>query len=211
MTFRLRCLTLLAIFALLPLTAQAQLGLDLLQQQRNQGSLGSQQQGISQGQGGALGQGGSITPSLPGGGGLTSPSIMNGGLQRQLRGGRPGDPLFADPRNQPQKQEALLPPPEKTEFQDFVAQSTGRDLHIFGSDLFQNAPSTFAALDNVPVTSDYVIGPGDEILIRAWGQLDVDYAAIVDRTGTINIPKVGTISVAGPPRVRAATSASAAS
>lgn len=78
-----------------------------------------------------------------------------------------------------------------------MAQSTGRDLPIFGSELFKNVPSTFAPVDNIPVTADYVIGPGDEILIRAWGQLDVDFSAVVDRTGTINIPKVGTINVAG--------------
>ena len=91
----------------------------------------------------------------------------------------------------------MLPPPERIEFQDFVAQSTGQDLPIFGSELFKNVPSTFSPVENVPVTADYVIGPGDEILIRAWGQLDVDYATIVDRTGTITIPKVGAINVAG--------------
>jgi protein involved in polysaccharide export with SLBB domain len=86
---------------------------------------------------------------------------------------------------------------DRIEFQDFVLQSTGRDLPIFGAELFRQPPSTFAPVDNVPVTADYVIGPGDEILIRAWGQIDVDFAAIVDRNGAINVPKVGTISVAG--------------
>jgi len=26
----------------------------------------------------------------------------------------------------------------------------------------------------VPVPADYVIGPGDELLLRAWGQLDMN-------------------------------------
>src|SRR5882672_1531546 len=56
---------------------------------------------------------------------------------------------------------------ERNEFQLFVTQSTGRDLPIFGANLFRNVPSTFAPVDNVPVTPDYVIGPGDEIQIRA--------------------------------------------
>ena len=85
----------------------------------------------------------------------------------------------------------------RNEFQDFILQSTGRELQIFGSELFRNVPSTFAPVDGVPVTPDYVIGPGDEILIRAWGQIDVDYSAVVDRNGTISIPKVGTFNVAG--------------
>jgi protein involved in polysaccharide export with SLBB domain len=47
------------------------------------------------------------------------------------------------------------------------------------------------------VPAEYVIGPGDELLVRAWGQIDVDYRAVVDRNGTINIPRVGSINVAG--------------
>ncbi len=90
-----------------------------------------------------------------------------------------------------------LPPEPDTEFQDFVASSLGYKLPIFGQDLFLNVPSTFAPLDRVPVTPDYLIGPGDELLVRAWGQIDINYRAIVDRTGAIYIPKIGAISVAG--------------
>src|SRR6266851_5710683 len=86
---------------------------------------------------------------------------------------------------------------ERNEFQQFVMQSIGRELPMFGANLFRTVPSTFAPVDNVPVTPDYVIGPGDEIQIRAWGQIDVDYNAAVDRDGTISVPKVGVINVAG--------------
>ena len=85
----------------------------------------------------------------------------------------------------------------RNEFQEFVLQSTGRELPMFGHDLFKSSPSSFAPVDNVPVTADYVIGPGDEILIRAWGQIDVDFSAVVDRNGAISIPKVGVFNVAG--------------
>lgn len=87
-------------------------------------------------------------------------------------------------------------PLERNEFQEFVLRSTGRDLPLFGYNLFEGPPSTFAPLDRVPVPSDYVIGPGDEIVIRAWGQIDVDVRATVDRNGRIYIPKVGAIGVA---------------
>src|SRR6266702_1971359 len=86
---------------------------------------------------------------------------------------------------------------ERNELQQFVMQSIGRDLPMFGANLFRNVPSTFAPVENVPVTADYVIGPGDEIQIRAWGQIDVDFNAVVDREGTISVPKVGVINVAG--------------
>jgi len=88
-------------------------------------------------------------------------------------------------------------PEEKNEFQDFIAASTGRPLPIFGQSLFRDVPSTFAPVENIPVTPDYVIGPGDELYIRAWGQIDVDYRTTVDRSGTISIPRVGVINVGG--------------
>ena len=52
-------------------------------------------------------------------------------------------------------------------------------------------------MDRIPVTPEYLIGPGDELLVRAWGQIDVNYRAVVDRTGAIYLPKIGPISVAG--------------
>ena len=55
-----------------------------------------------------------------------------------------------------------------TEFQLFVAGAIGKMLPLFGSQLFLTVPSTFAPLDKGPVTPDYVIGPGDELLLRAW-------------------------------------------
>jgi len=90
----------------------------------------------------------------------------------------------------------LAPEPD-IEFQDFVSSSLGYHLNMFGQSLFRNVPSTFAPVDRIPVTPDYLIGPGDELLVRAWGQIDVNYRAIVDRTGAIYLPKVGPISVAG--------------
>ena len=71
------------------------------------------------------------------------------------------------------------------------------DLKQFGYNLFRDPPSTFAPLNNVPVGPDYLIGPGDEIRISIWGKIDADVALIVDRDGSIAIPKVGTVVVAG--------------
>lgn len=92
---------------------------------------------------------------------------------------------------------AALPPEPDIEFQEMIAGSLGYRLPIFGQDLFRNVPSTFAPLDHVPVTPEYVIGPGDELLIRAWGQVEINGRAVVDRNGTIYLPKVGTLTVAG--------------
>jgi len=86
---------------------------------------------------------------------------------------------------------------ELTNFQQLVATSLGQTLPIYGENLFENVPTTFAPVDRVPVTADYVLGPGDELLIRAWGQIDLDVHARIDRNGAIYIPKVGNLNVAG--------------
>jgi protein involved in polysaccharide export with SLBB domain len=87
--------------------------------------------------------------------------------------------------------------PELSEFQKFILDNTGQGLPIFGAEFFANAPSTFAPIMNSPVPSDYPLGPGDELVIRGWGTIDIDYRATIDRNGTINIPTVGSIVLAG--------------
>ena len=99
-----------------------------------------------------------------------------------------GEDAYAAPRREPK-----APP---TQFQALVENATGHLLPIFGQDMFET-PAMFAASQNIPVTADYVLGPGDEVLIRAWGQVDVDYHAVVDRSGVLAIPKVGSINVGG--------------
>jgi protein involved in polysaccharide export with SLBB domain len=93
--------------------------------------------------------------------------------------------------------EARLLLDSPTEFQLMVANSTGKMLPIFGAKLFRVPPSTFAPLDMVPVTPDYVVGPGDELLIQAWGQVTLNGRFMVDRAGNLYIPQVGTVRVAG--------------
>jgi protein involved in polysaccharide export with SLBB domain len=98
--------------------------------------------------------------------------------------------------NRTQQVKPLSPEP-LTEFQRFVAATTRQVLPIFGADLFRNVPSTFAPLDLSPVPPDYVIGPGDEIRVRVWGQINFRADLRVDRSGEIYIPQVGQIHAAG--------------
>jgi protein involved in polysaccharide export with SLBB domain len=87
--------------------------------------------------------------------------------------------------------------PELSEFQKFIWTNTGQILPIFGAEFFAKAQATFAPIMNSPVPSDYPLGPGDELMIRGWGTIDIDYRATVDRNGTVNIPTVGSVVLAG--------------
>jgi protein involved in polysaccharide export with SLBB domain len=115
-----------------------------------------------------------------------------------------GEPVNLSPqgsgpasRDQATTQQIKLPPEPPTEFQRFVADDIGRMLPIYGNQLFSEVPSTFAPLDRVPVTPNYSIGPGDELLLRASGSITFNLREAVDRSGNIYIPHVGLIQVAG--------------
>lgn len=72
-----------------------------------------------------------------------------------------------------------------------------RELKQFGYDFFKNSQATGVPAENLPVGSDYVIGPGDSIRIDLWGSINTHYEMEVDRNGEIAIPKVGVLKVWG--------------
>ncbi len=86
---------------------------------------------------------------------------------------------------------------KKSDFERFAEDATGRQLPVYGRQLFDEVPTTFTPVERIPVPADYVVGPGDELLIRAWGRIDLDSRVSVDRNGQIYLPKVGTLNVAG--------------
>lgn len=99
--------------------------------------------------------------------------------------------------NIPPPYKAIGPITTRTEFQIFAEDEAGHPLQIFGRKLFDEVPTTFAPLDRIPVPSNYVLGPGDELLIHVWGKIDLDTRVTVDRNGQIFVPTVGTLTVAG--------------
>jgi protein involved in polysaccharide export with SLBB domain len=71
-------------------------------------------------------------------------------------------------------------------------------LRPFGYDIFgKKAPSTFAPVTNIPVPADYIVGPGDELDVQLYGTQNRSLKLIVSREGTVNLPEIGPINVAG--------------
>ena len=63
-------------------------------------------------------------------------------------------------------------------------------LTPFGYDLF-NAPSELTQPSEVADAADYVLGPGDNIIIYLWGKVEKEYNLTIDRQGKVFIPKIG--------------------
>lgn len=86
-------------------------------------------------------------------------------------------------------------------FRNFVEESVpltvDQDLRQFGYELFAGAPTTFAPATDIPVSPDYIIGPGDEIHVQLYGKTNVATDLTVDRDGMISFPELGPIAVVG--------------
>lgn len=67
---------------------------------------------------------------------------------------------------------------------------------LFGASFFQGDPSQFGPQSFGPVPDDYLMGPGDEITVDVWGDVEFRHERVVDRDGSIILPRAGRISVA---------------
>jgi protein involved in polysaccharide export with SLBB domain len=123
--------------------------------------------------------------------GAMSPSIRSDDRWDAPQGNRASSMPVVSPEHR-----TPLPP---NEFQRFVLESTGKALPLFGFDFFTRSQGLdgLAAIAATPVSSDYRMGPGDELHIKGWGSLDMDVKAVINRDGQIMLPKIGTIALAG--------------
>ncbi|MEW6411214.1 MAG: SLBB domain-containing protein [Candidatus Zixiibacteriota bacterium] len=64
------------------------------------------------------------------------------------------------------------------------------DLVPFGMELFEGGGENGVPID-VPSASDYIIGPGDNLIIYLWGRVEKEYNLTLDREGKLFIPQVG--------------------
>lgn len=71
------------------------------------------------------------------------------------------------------------------------------ELEQYGYDLFKSSPSTFAQVDDLPVPADYLIGPGDSLIVQIYGGRNVEYNLVVTRDGKILLPELGPMDVSG--------------
>ena len=83
----------------------------------------------------------------------------------------------------------------QTDFQRFVQDTSGRALGLFGFDLFSRG--AFTASQGAAVPASYVLGPGDEVVVQAYGLIDFTERLVIDREGRVLVPKAGPLTLAG--------------
>ena len=86
--------------------------------------------------------------------------------------------------------------PSPSAFQRYVEQSTGRLVPVYGMDFFALSKG-FAPIEDSPVPSDYMLAPGDELVLSLSGMLEGNLRVVIDRHGQIQIPKFGLVGVQG--------------
>jgi len=104
----------------------------------------------------------------------------------------------------PSKEPSPLSPLERQITSDDLLEATkvsdvnpARTLTQFGYSYFRNV--TFYPQTDVPVSDDYLTGPGDTLVLNVWGSIEGTYELPVSRSGEVFLPKGGPVKVAGVP------------
>ncbi|MFG6447190.1 SLBB domain-containing protein [Roseateles sp. BYS180W] len=84
-----------------------------------------------------------------------------------------------------------------SEFEQFVSAQAGSPVRRLGAELLAPDSRSPLADGQRQIPADYLIGVGDEIHITLWGSVDADLRVVVDRSGRISLPRVGSVLVAG--------------
>jgi protein involved in polysaccharide export with SLBB domain len=78
-----------------------------------------------------------------------------------------------------------------------LSREESEALVHFGHALFDPRREPGIGAEAYPVPEDYVVGPGDEVVVRLWGRVEGTHRMLVDREGKIFFPKMGPMHVAG--------------
>ena len=86
---------------------------------------------------------------------------------------------------------------KKSELRDIKDSELYCETCIYGYNFFQYSPTTFAPVSRTPVTANYVLGPGDKLLINFYGNDDEEVEATITREGKLVLPIIGPINLLG--------------
>ena len=68
---------------------------------------------------------------------------------------------------------------------------------VFGRDIFNNKALTFEPQMNIPTPQNYVLGPGDQLIIDIYGASQESLKLTISPDGDVTIPDFGPVQVSG--------------
>ncbi|WP_148277444.1 SLBB domain-containing protein [Brumicola pallidula] len=80
--------------------------------------------------------------------------------------------------------------------QSVLEKSTAK-LAPFGYDIFESRDEPTQPSGNIPVPSNYVIGPGDSVKLQLFGKETGSFELEVNNEGNIDVPELGPLNVVG--------------
>ena len=92
---------------------------------------------------------------------------------------------------------APITPAEPGEFERYVENQLGRKLPRYGATLLVPESRDFAISPSTTIPPSYVINPGDWLSIKSTGSVEANFDVKVDRDGTVFMPTIGRVQVAG--------------
>ena len=79
---------------------------------------------------------------------------------------------------------------------DVSAKENKENLQLFGYDIFDRG-NFFKPSIQLPIPVDYILGPGDSIVVQLYGKLESSNTLTVTREGNVMLSGVGDINVSG--------------
>jgi protein involved in polysaccharide export with SLBB domain len=70
-------------------------------------------------------------------------------------------------------------------------------LQQFGYDLFKSGEESFTPVTDSAIPNDYIMGPGDSLVVQLYGKENASHALTINREGQVQFPNIGPINLAG--------------
>jgi polysaccharide biosynthesis/export protein len=128
---------------------------------------------------------------------LTAHQNLSEGAKSETTGKTPPVTLTAPEKTEISPIEKIISQGEKRDGKSTPQPYQAQFLSQFGYSFFRPASAGFAPLTDIPVGPDYVIGPGDRIILNLWGSVEGTHEMEVSRSGEIVLPRVGSVKVWG--------------
>jgi len=106
--------------------------------------------------------------------------------QQQMMMNRPDGWLYSDDMSMYQSPDSV-----------YFGKEQEQGKKVFGRDIFNNKSLTFEPVMNIATPQNYVLGPGDQLIVDVYGDTQRSEQLTVSPDGDVNVPEYGPIHVAG--------------